>query len=118
MADKYTSRVRRGKRTRKNILEAGKVRLSVHRTPRHIYAQILAGDGGSTLAAASTVEKDLQKSLKSTGGVAAAEHIGAVIAERALKAGITEVAFDRAGYLYHGRIKALAEAARKGGLKF
>jgi large subunit ribosomal protein L18 len=118
MTDKYTARLRRGKRTRKNIQEAGKVRLAVHRTPQHIYAQIIAGDGASTLVAASTVEKELQKSLKSTGGVLAAEHIGAVIAERALKAGVTEVAFDRSGYLYHGRIKALAEAARKGGLKF
>lgn len=118
MMDKCVARARRAKRVTKHIKSLGQVRLTIHRTPRHIYAQIISGDGQATLAAASTVEKDLAKGLKFTGNVAAAESIGAVIAERALKAGVDTVAFDRAGYLYHGRVKALAEAARKAGLKF
>jgi len=93
-------------------------RLSVHRTPRHIYAQIIAPDGGTVIVAASTVAKDLRKSLKNTGNVEAAVQIGTAIAEKAKSAGIERVAFDRSGFRYHGRVKALADAARENGLKF
>jgi len=118
MSPKKESRLRRARRTRAKIAELGMHRLSVHRTPRHIYAQIIAGDAGNTLVAASTVEKECAEGLKSTGNVDAASHIGKLIAERAKAAGITKVAFDRSGYQYHGRIKALADAAREGGLEF
>ena len=93
-------------------------RLSVHRTPRHIYAQVIAPDGGTVVAAASTVSKDLRKGLKQTGNVAAAAEVGKTIAEKAKSAGVTSVAFDRSGFRYHGRVKALAEAARENGLEF
>lgn len=96
--------------------EAGSDRLSVHRTPRHIYAQVFSADGAKVLAAASTLDKSL--SLASTGNVDAAEAVGKLIAERAKAAGVTKVAFDRSGFKYHGRIKALADAAREGGLEF
>ena len=93
-------------------------RLSVHRTPRHIYAQIIAPDGGTVLAAASTVEKDVRKSIKfGTGNAEAAAIVGARIAEKAKAAGIDTVAFDRSGFRYHGRVKALADAAREAGLE-
>jgi large subunit ribosomal protein L18 len=91
-------------------------RLSVYRSPRHIYAQIISEDGGSVKAAASTLEKDLRGGT--TGNVEGAAKVGALIAERAKAAGYTKVAFDRSGYKYHGRIKALADAAREGGLDF
>lgn len=116
--DKVSSRIRRGKATRIKIRQAGKVRLCIHRTPRHIYAQIIAGEGDKVIAAASTVEKAVRDQVDYTGNVKAADAIGKLIAERALEKGITEVAFDRAGFKYHGRIKALADAARKQGLKF
>lgn len=93
-------------------------RLTVHRTPRHIYAQVITSDGARTLVAASTVEKSIAGELKVTGNVNAATAVGKVIAERCKAAGITEVAFDRAGFKYHGRVKALADAAREGGLAF
>jgi large subunit ribosomal protein L18 len=96
--------------------ELGVSRLSVHRTPRHIYAQVISGDGQRILAAASTLDKDLRQGA--TGNVTAAAQVGAKIAERAKSAGVEKVAFDRSGYKYHGRIKALAEAAREGGLDF
>jgi large subunit ribosomal protein L18 len=96
--------------------EAGADRLSVHRTPRHIYAQVFSADGGKVLAAASTLDKAV--SVDSTGNVDAATAVGKLIAERARAAGITKVAFDRSGFKYHGRIKALADAAREGGLEF
>ncbi len=92
------------------------VRLSVHRTPNHIYAQIIAPEGNEVLASASTLEKDLRGG--STGNVEAAGKVGQLIAERAKAAGVSTVAFDRSGYKYHGRVKALAEAAREGGLEF
>jgi large subunit ribosomal protein L18 len=92
------------------------VRLSVYRTPKHIYAQIIAPDGNEVLASASTLDKDLRAG--STGNVDAAGKVGQLIAERAKAAGVSAVAFDRSGYKYHGRIKALAEAAREGGLEF
>ncbi|MDP3293403.1 MULTISPECIES: 50S ribosomal protein L18 [Nevskia] len=118
MSPKKESRLRRARRTRAKIAELGTHRLSVHRTPRHIYAQIIAGDAGHTVVAASTVEKIVAESLEGTGNVEAAKKVGATIAERAKAAGITKVAFDRSGFQYHGRIKALADAAREAGLEF
>ena len=115
---KNQSRLRRARRTRGKIRELGAHRLSVHRTPRHIYAQVIAPDGGTIVAAASTVSKDLRKGLKQTGNVAAAAEVGKTIAEKAKSAGVTSVAFDRSGFRYHGRVKALAEAARENGLEF
>lgn len=116
--DKKQSRKRRARKARAKIRELAVHRLSVHRTPRHIYAQIIAPDGGTVLAAASTVEKDVKKGTKNTGNAAAAAIVGARIAEKAKAAGIDTVAFDRSGFRYHGRVKALAEAAREAGLKF
>jgi len=118
MSPKKESRLRRARRTRAKISELGAHRLSVHRTPQHIYAQIIAPDASTTLVAASTVEKALAEGLKATSNVDAAKKIGATIAERAKAAGITKVAFDRSGYQFHGRVKALADAAREGGLEF
>jgi large subunit ribosomal protein L18 len=118
MNAKKEGRLRRARRTRSKIRELGVHRLSIHRTPRHIYAQIIAGDASLTVVAASTVEKALIEGLDATGNVEAAKKIGAAIAERAKAAGITKVAFDRSGYQYHGRVKALADAAREGGLEF
>lgn len=118
MINKQIERIRRGKRTRQQIKEAGKVRLCVYRTPMHIYAQVVSADNGKVLASASTVEAALKTELKATGNATAAELVGKVVAERALKNGVETVAFDRSGYLYHGRVKALAESARKHGLKF
>jgi large subunit ribosomal protein L18 len=116
--DKKTGRLRRARRTRARIRELAVPRLTVHRTPRHIYAQIIASDGAHVLAAASTVQEDVRKALDGTGNVAAAAVVGRAIAERAKAAGITKVAFDRSGFKYHGRIKALADAARETGLEF
>ena len=116
--DKKTARLRRARRTRAKLRELGAYRLSVHRTPRHIYAQVIAPGADRTLVAASTVEKDLRASLPATGNVAAAAAVGKALAERALQAGISSVAFDRSGFRYHGRVRALAEAAREAGLKF
>ena len=116
MSDKKLSRLRRARRARAKIRELGTTRLAIHRTPRHIYAQIIAGDGGKVLASASTLDKDLRSGK--TGNVDAAKAVGLLIAERAKAAGITEVAFDRSGFKYHGRVKALADAAREGGLGF
>lgn len=96
--------------------ELGVTRLSVTRTPRHIYAQVLSADGGTVLAQASTLEKDLRSDA--TGNTAAAAKVGALVADRAKAAGVSSVAFDRSGFKYHGRIKALADAARAGGLEF
>jgi large subunit ribosomal protein L18 len=96
----------------------GRPRLSIHRSSKHIYAQIIDDAAGKTLAAASSLEKDLKGSLKTGADKAAAAAIGKLVAERALKAGVTAVVFDRGGYLYHGRVKALADAAREGGLSF
>jgi large subunit ribosomal protein L18 len=118
MKDKKESRLRRARRTRYKIRELGAYRLTVFRTARHIYAQIIAPNAGETVAAASTVEKAVVEGLEGTGNVEAAKKVGQLIAERAKAAGITEVAFDRAGFKYHGRIKALADAARESGLEF
>ena len=116
MNDKRESRLRRARRARMKMRELGAIRLTVHRTPRHMYAQVIAPEGDRVLVTASTLEKDLRQ--VATGNVEAAARVGALIAERARSAGITRVAFDRSGYKYHGRVKALAEAAREGGLEF
>lgn len=112
------ARLRRAKKSRLHIRELKKVRLSVHRTPQHIYAQIIAPEADQILVAASTLEQNIASDLKSTGNISAAEMVGKILAERAKEKGIQEVAFDRSGFAYHGRVKALAKAARKGGLKF
>ena len=93
-------------------------RLSVHRSSKHIYAQVIDDDAGKTLASASSIEKPTRESLKTGASVAAAKAVGKLIAERAKEKGVKDVVFDRGGYLYHGRVKALAEAAREGGLNF
>jgi len=118
MKDKKQSRLRRARQARARIAELKAVRLSVFRTNQHIYAQVISACGGKVLAAASTVEADLRKDVTNGGNVAAAQTVGKLVAERALKAGIVQVAFDRSGFRYHGRVKALAEAARENGLKF
>ena len=116
--NKNLSRLRRSRQTRLKIREIGAVRLTVHRTNTHIYAQITSPSGDKVLAAASTLEKDLRGQVKNGGNRKAAELVGSRIAAKAKAKGIEQVAFDRAGYRYHGRVKALAEAARAGGLKF
>jgi len=116
--DKKSSRLRRAKRTRAKIRDLGVPRLTVHRTPRHIYAQLIADDGVKVVAAASTVGKDLRSGLKYSGNVDAAVAVGKSIADKAKAAGVTKVAFDRSGFKYHGRVKALADAARENGLEF
>ena len=116
--DKKTARLRRARRGRFHIREQGAVRLCVHRTPRHIYAQLISPEGNQVVASASTLDGEVRKDLASTGGVAAATAVGRVIAERAKAAGISRVAFDRSGFKYHGRVKALADAAREHGLEF
>ncbi|MCV6591134.1 MAG: 50S ribosomal protein L18 [Marinobacterium sp.] len=116
MNAKKQARIRRARRSRLKMRELGSVRLCVNRTPRHIYAQVISADGGKVLASASTVEKALREGV--TGNVEAASKVGALIAERAKEAGVTQVAFDRSGFKYHGRVKALADAAREGGLEF
>ena len=117
-SEKRQSRQRRARRGRAKIRELGVHRLCVHRTPRHIYAQIIAPDGGHVVASASTLVADVRKDLGGTGNVAAARAVGKAIAERARAAGVTKVAFDRSGFRYHGRVKALADAAREAGLEF
>jgi large subunit ribosomal protein L18 len=128
--DKRDTRLRRATRSRIKIKELGALRLSVHRTPRHIYAQIFepqgaghgagadGGKGDRVLVTASTLQKDVRGDLKVTGNIEAAKAVGRAIAERAKAKGIAKVAFDRSGFMYHGRIKALAEAAREAGLEF
>ncbi len=111
-------RLRRAARARARIRNSGRCRLTVHRTPKHIYAQINSEDGSKTLVSASTVVADVRKDLKYTGNIEAAAAVGKLLAETAIESGIQEVAFDRGGYQYHGRVKALAEAARECGLKF
>jgi len=108
--------LRRARKVRIKIRERGSNRLCVHRTPRHMYAQVTTADGSQVLAAASTLDKELRQGA--TGNVDAARQVGELIAERAKNAGIETVAFDRSGYRYHGRVKALADAAREAGLQF
>ena len=116
--DKKASRVRRAAKTRARIDRQGAVRLAVHRTNQHIYAQVIDATGGKVLASASTLEKDVRGTFPNGAKKEAAAEVGKRIAEKAKAAGVTEVAFDRAGFSYHGRVKALADAAREGGLKF
>ncbi len=116
MNEKKVSRLRRAKKSRLKIRELNANRLCINRTPRHIYAQVLTPDGSQVLAAASTLDKELREGA--TGNVEAAGKVGALIAERAKAAGVTKVAFDRSGFRYHGRVKALADAARENGLEF
>lgn len=116
--NKQDPRVRRATRIRMQIREQDAVRLCVHRTPRHIYAQVISKDGAKVLVCASTLDKSIKSKLKTTGNVEAAKAVGTLVAKRALDAGVKQVAFDRSGFNYHGRIKALADAAREGGLEF
>ena len=115
---KKQRRLRRAVRTRASIRDLGMARLSVHRTPKHIYAQVTDAAGAKVLAAASTTQKAVREGLKTTGNVDAAKAVGRAIATRAKAAGVSKVAFDRSGFQFHGRVKALAEAAREAGLEF
>ena len=116
MSVKQVARLRRARRGRSKMRELGVYRLCVHRTPRHIYAQVISPEGNRVLASASTLDKGLREGA--TGNADAAVEVGKLIAERAKAAGITRVAFDRGGFRYHGRVKALADSAREGGLEF
>ncbi|KPN71586.1 50S ribosomal protein L18 [Neisseria sp. 83E34] len=116
--DKHATRLRRARKTRARIADLKIVRLCVFRTNNHIYAQVISSDGGQVLASASTLEADVRKELKSSSNIEAAAFIGKRIAQKAKTAGIDVVAFDRSGFQYHGRVKALAEAARENGLSF
>ncbi|HUG99997.1 MAG TPA: 50S ribosomal protein L18 [Gammaproteobacteria bacterium] len=116
--EKKIARIRRARRARSKIRELGYNRLSVHRTPQHIYAQVIAPDGGTVLATASTVQPAVREGIEKTGNIAAAQAVGRAIAEAAKAAGVSKVAFDRSGFRYHGRVKALADAARENGLEF
>lgn len=118
MLDKKRARIRRGKKTRAHIHTLGAVRLSVYRSLQHIYAQVFGGGGESVLAAASTLEKEIRPQVQELSKIEAAKKIGKLIAERAKQKGIVKVAFDRSGFAYHGRVKALAEGARESGLEF
>ncbi|KIZ37956.1 MAG: 50S ribosomal protein L18 [Pseudomonas sp. K35] len=116
MSVKKETRLRRARKARLKMRELETVRLCVYRSSQHIYAQVLSADGGKVLASASTLDKELRDAV--TGNVDAAKKVGQLVAERAKAAGVTQVAFDRSGFKYHGRVKALAEAAREGGLEF
>ncbi|NQZ53561.1 MAG: 50S ribosomal protein L18 [Piscirickettsiaceae bacterium] len=116
--DKKNSRLRRAARSRAKMRELEVYRLTVHRTPRHIYAQVIMHDSSKVIASASTLDADVKKGLKSSSNTDAAAAVGKAIALRAAGEGITDVAFDRSGFKYHGRVKALAEAARENGLQF
>jgi len=116
--EKKSSRLKRALKLRCKIKKFETNRLTIHRTSQHIYAQVLSVDGKSTLASASTVEAAIRSQLKNTSNIAAASEVGKEIAKKAIAAGVSEVAFDRSGFKYHGRVKALADAAREAGLKF
>jgi large subunit ribosomal protein L18 len=118
MSSKNLARIRRARQTRLKIKEVGAVRLTVHRTNSHIYAQLTSPEGSKVFASASSVEKEVRAEIKHGGNKKAAEAVGKRIAAKAKDKGIEAVAFDRGGYRYHGRVKALADAARAGGLKF
>jgi large subunit ribosomal protein L18 len=115
---KKQRRLRRAVKTREHIRQLGVARLTIHRTPQHMYAQVTDSSGAKVIAAASTVQQSVRDGLKGTGNVEAAKAVGRTIAERAKAAGVSKVAFDRAGFQFHGRVKALAEAAREAGLEF
>lgn len=116
--DKKTVRIKRAIKLRSKIKRNNISRLTVHRTAKHIYAQVISENGQNTVASAATTQAEIKSTLKSTGNIAAAAAVGKVIAEKAIAAGVTEVAFDRSGFKYHGRVKALADAAREAGIKF
>ncbi|MDY6955375.1 MAG: 50S ribosomal protein L18 [Pseudomonadota bacterium] len=116
--DKKAVRMRRARRGRAKIRDLEMTRLCIHRTPRHIYAQLIGADGSTVLASASSVLKDVREQTGSTGNAKTAAVVGRLIAERGRAAGVSRVAFDRSGFKYHGRVKALADAAREGGLEF
>ena len=116
--DKKSTRIRRARRARAKIRELGAHRLTIHRTPCHMYAQVIAPTGETVVVAASTLDKEVRKDLTKTGNSDAAAAVGKLIGERAKAAGIGKVAFDRSGFNYHGRVKALADAAREAGLEF
>ncbi|OHC13914.1 MAG: 50S ribosomal protein L18 [Pseudomonadales bacterium GWC2_63_15] len=116
MSDKKVIRLRRARQARLKMRELEAVRLCVYRSSQHMYAQVISADGGKVLASASTLDKELRGAA--TGNVEAAKKVGLLVAERAKAAGVTQVAFDRSGFKYHGRVKALADAAREGGLEF
>lgn len=116
--NKKASRMKRALKLRSNIKRLGANRLSVHKTPKHIYAQVITQGGAVTVASASTTQADIKSSVKSTGNVESAILVGKAVADKAIVAGIAEVTFDRSGFKYHGRVKALADAAREAGLKF
>ena len=116
--DKKASRLRRATKSRRKIAELNATRLVIHRTPRHVYAQVIASNGSEVIATASTLEKTVREQVKGTGNKEAAAVVGKTIAERSIEKGVKEVAFDRSGFQYHGRIASLAEAAREAGLKF
>lgn len=118
MPNLKNKRIRRSKKTRATIAELGVIRLSIHRSSSHIYAQLIDDKNNKTIASASTLEPDVKKVIKTGGNVEAASIIGKRIAEKGMKFGISNIAFDRSGYKYHGRVKALADAAREEGLKF
>ncbi len=116
--DKKSARLRRAAKTRAVIRSLGVNRLTVFRTPKHIYAQVITADGSTVLASSSTLDATVRNGLKNTGNVDAAKVVGKALAERAIAAGVSNVAFDRSGFKYHGRVKALADAAREAGLQF
>ena len=116
--NKKTERLRRARKTRARIKQLGINRLCVNKTPRHVYAQVIAPNGSEVIVSASTVDKEVRSQVKYTGNVEAAAVVGKILAERAKKAGVSKVAFDRSGFKYHGRIKALADAAREQGMEF
>jgi len=118
MDKKKEARMRRAKKARMHIRRLGVARLTVHRSGRHIYAQVISPEGGTVIAAASTLQKDVKGDLKATNNKAAAAAVGKAVAEKAVEAGVKKVAFDRSGFRYHGRIKVLADAAREVGLDF
>ena len=118
MSNKIEARQRRSRKTRARIAEQKAVRLAIHRTNQHIYAQVISACGGKILASASTIEIEVRKDLPNGGNAAAAAVVGKLIAEKAKAAGVSQVAFDRSGFKYHGRVKALADAARENGLQF
>jgi len=115
---KKQSRMKRALKLRCKIKKLKTTRLSIHKTSQHIYAQVISEDGSRTLASASTTQAEIKAALKNTGNVEAAAEVGKYIAQKAIAVGVTEVAFDRSGFKYHGRVKALADAAREAGLKF
>lgn len=118
MMSKRSARFRRARKARAHIRELGQHRLSVHRSGRHIYAQVIDPTGGTVLVAANTLQKDVREGLTYSKNKDAAAAVGRAIAEKAKQAGVTKVAFDRSGFRYHGRVKALADAARESGLEF